>query len=57
MSESKKAYGDAQALLFEEGGTFIPYLQNGSRVMTNKITGIKPLGEDYIRWHLVDKAE
>ena len=44
-------------LLFEEGGTFIPYLQNGTRVMTNKITGIKPLAEDYIRWNLVDKAE
>ncbi|MBL8908749.1 MAG: ABC transporter substrate-binding protein [Rhizobiales bacterium] len=57
FEEAKKAYGDAQRLLFEVGGTFIPYLQNGSRVMTNKVTGIKPLAEDYIRWHLVDKAE
>jgi peptide/nickel transport system substrate-binding protein len=57
FNDAKKAYGDAQMLLFEEGGTFIPYLQNGTRVMTNKITGIKPLAEDYIRWNLVDKAE
>jgi peptide/nickel transport system substrate-binding protein len=57
FNEAKKAYGEAQVLLFEEGGTFIPYLQNGTRVFTTKISGIKPLGEDYIRWHLVDKAE
>jgi len=57
FNEAKKAYADAQVLLFEEGGTFIPYLQNNGRVLTSKVSGIKPLAEDYIRWHLVDKAE
>ena len=47
-------YQEAQRILFEEGGTFIPYQQNGLRVLSANVQGLKPLDEDYIRWHLVD---
>ena len=51
---ARALYQEAQRILFEEGGTFIPYQQNGLRVLTSDVQGIKPLDEDYIRWHLVD---
>ena len=44
-------------MLFEEGSTFIPYQENGRRVMSSKVTGIAPVGEDFIDWHLVDMAK
>ena len=50
-------YIQAQALLLAEGGTFIPYQEDGRRVLSARVRGIKPLGEDYIRWHLVDLVE
>lgn len=54
---AKELYGQAQALLFADGGTFIPYLEDGRRVLSGRVRGIEPLGEDYIRWHLVDLAQ
>jgi len=57
LNEARKHYQEAQRILFEEGGTFIPYQQNGLRVLTADVTGLKPLDEDYIRWHLVDMAD
>lgn len=56
MAVAREHYVEAQRILFEEGGTFIPYQEDGRRVLTADVTGIKPLGEDYIRWHLVDMA-
>jgi peptide/nickel transport system substrate-binding protein len=53
---ARALYQEAQRILFEDGGTFIPYQQNGLRVLTADVQGIKPLDEDYIRWHLVDLA-
>jgi peptide/nickel transport system substrate-binding protein len=54
---AKAAYVRAQDILFQEGGAFIPYLEDGRRVLSARVRGIPPLGEDYIRWHLVDLAE
>jgi peptide/nickel transport system substrate-binding protein len=54
FTAARALYQDAQRILFEEGGTFIPYQQNGLRVLTADVQGVKPLDEDYIRWHLVD---
>jgi peptide/nickel transport system substrate-binding protein len=56
LEKAKGYYGEAQRILFEQGGTFIPYQENGRRILTSDVTGIKPLGEDYIRWNLVDMA-
>ena len=57
INEARASYVEAQRILFEEGGTFIPYQENGRRVLSANVRGIKPLGEDYIRWHEVDLAE
>jgi peptide/nickel transport system substrate-binding protein len=54
---ARDLYVQAQSVLFEEGGTFIPYLEDGRRVLSARVRGIEALGEDYIRWHLVDLAE
>jgi peptide/nickel transport system substrate-binding protein len=54
---ARLAYVRAQEILFQEGGAFIPYLEDGRRVLSARVRGIPPLGEDYIRWHLVDLAE
>jgi peptide/nickel transport system substrate-binding protein len=56
FEKAKGFYAEAQKILFEQGGTFIPYQENGRRILTSDVTGIKPLGEDYIRWNLVDMA-
>jgi peptide/nickel transport system substrate-binding protein len=55
FEESKGYYGQAQELLFEDGGTFIAYFDNGARVLNKSISGLSPVPEDYIRWHLVAK--
>jgi peptide/nickel transport system substrate-binding protein len=54
---SRGLYEKAQEILFEEGGTFIPYHEDGRRVFSVKVTGIPALDTDYIRWHLVDISE
>lgn len=54
---SKGFYVEAQKLLFEEGGTFIAYHENGRRVFSSAIKGFPELDEDYVRWHLIDIAE
>lgn len=50
-------YVQAQELLFQEGGTFIPYQENSRQVLSARVRGIEPVGEDFVRWHLVDLAE
>lgn len=54
---ARDLYVKAQELLFAEGGVLIPYQEDGRRVLSARVSGIKPLGEDYIRWHLVDLAQ
>lgn len=54
---ARALYVQAQEMLFQDGGTFIPYQEDGRRVLSGRVSGIKPLGEDYIRWHLVDVVE
>jgi peptide/nickel transport system substrate-binding protein len=55
FEQSKGYYGEAQKLLFEEGGSFIAYFENGFRVLNKRVSGLPPVPEDYIRWHLVAK--
>ena len=47
----------AQDLLFQDGGTFIPYQENSRQVLTARVRGIAAVGEDHLRWHLVDLVE
>ncbi|MEX2297695.1 MAG: ABC transporter substrate-binding protein [Dongiaceae bacterium] len=55
FEESKAYYGKAQELLFEEGGSFIAYFENGVRAVSRHVSGLPAVPEDYIRWHLVAK--
>jgi peptide/nickel transport system substrate-binding protein len=56
IEKARDLYVQAQEILFNEGGTLIAYQENGRRVMSSRVTGIKPQDEDYIRWHLVGMA-
>lgn len=57
LTAAKALYVKAQEILFEESGTFIPYQENGLQVLSARVRGIDAVGEDYIRWHLVDLVE
>lgn len=57
FAESKQAMVDAQKMLFEVGGTMIPYQQNIQFAHVKSITGMNPVIETEIDWHLVDKTE
>ena len=54
---SRAFYVQAQELLFQDGGTFIPYQENSRQVLSARARGIPAVGEDYLRWHLVDLVE
>ena len=47
----------AQDILFQDGGTFIPYQEDGRAVLSARVRGIAPVSEDHVRWHPVDLAE
>ena len=57
FEKSKQAMVDAQRMLFEVGGTMIPFQQNIQFAYAKSVTGITPIIEDQIRWDLVDKTE
>jgi peptide/nickel transport system substrate-binding protein len=54
---AKALYVQAQELLFQDGGTFIPYQENSRQVLAARVRGIAAVGEDHLRWHLVDLVE
>ncbi len=54
---AREMYIKAQEILFNEGGTFIPYFENERLVTSARVSGIPSKPEDYVRWHLVDIAE
>ena len=57
QTASRAFYVQAQELLFQDGGTFIPYQENSRQVLSARARGIPAVGEDYLRWHLVDLVE
>lgn len=50
-------YGELQRILFEDGGSLIPYHVNGLRIARADMTGLPVQGNDYVLWHLVDKTD
>lgn len=56
FDKRKGLYGDAQRILFEDGGAMIPYHISGARAVRANVTGIIAAGEDYTLWHLVEKT-
>jgi peptide/nickel transport system substrate-binding protein len=57
QTAARALYVKAQEILFQDGGTFIPYQEDGRQVLSARVRGIGPVGEDQVRWHLVDLAE
>jgi peptide/nickel transport system substrate-binding protein len=57
VEAARALYVQAQQMQFDDGGTSIPFLKNGRRVLSGKVTGILPKPEEFIRWHLVDLTE
>ena len=57
QTASRAFYVQAQELLFQDGGTFIPYQENSRQVLSARARGIPAVGEDYLRWHRVDLVE
>jgi peptide/nickel transport system substrate-binding protein len=57
FNQSKAAMIEAQKMLFEVGGTFIPYQENIRFVYDKSFTGISSMIEDEIRWEKVSKSE
>jgi len=50
-------YGDAQRMLFEDGGSFVPYNMNGLRVTSAALTNIPADHNDnWVHWELVEKV-
>jgi len=55
FDERAKLYGEAQVMLWEEGGTMIPFHLNITRVLARGVSGFDEIDEQHIRWHLVSK--
>ena len=48
-------YNDAQRMLYEDGGTIIPYYQSLIRVQKACIEGISPLANVWLDWDVITK--
>ena len=57
VEAARALYIQAQQMVFDDGGTLIPFLKNGRRVLSGNVTGIEARPEEFIRWHLVDLAQ
>lgn len=55
FDERVKLYRQAQEMLFEEGGTLIPYHLNVTRVLAKNIGGFAEVDDLHLRWHLISK--
>lgn len=53
----RKLYQDAQRILFEEGGVFIPFHLTKTRVYRRGVRGLEPGAEFFPRWHKVTKSD
>ncbi len=54
FDKRKGLYADLQNTLWEEGGALIPYHLNQTRVLRSNVTGLAPVENFSIRWHLVN---
>ena len=53
----KQLYGDIQQQLFEEGGSFIPFHQNTTRVISARLSGLPEVEDFTIRYQDIAKSE
>ena len=57
FEKRKELYGNTQRILWEEGGTLIPFHQNDLRIMSSDISGIPEVPMYSIRFNEIMKAE
>ena len=57
VAAARELYVQAQQIVFEDGGTLIPFLKNGRRVLSGNVSGLPNNREEFIRWHLVDLVQ
>lgn len=57
FDERKTVYGALQEKLFEEGGSFIPFHQNTTRVISSKLSGLPEVEDFTIRFQDIAKSE
>lgn len=57
LDQRKELYTLAQRMLYEEGGTMVPFTKNNFRVTAKQVSGLPPVQDFSIRWNEVAKAE
>ncbi|MEQ9488523.1 MAG: ABC transporter substrate-binding protein [Alphaproteobacteria bacterium] len=57
FDQRKKLYGDVQELLWNEGGTLIPFHQSAIRVMSSKVSGVDEVAKYAVRYQNIAKSE
>jgi peptide/nickel transport system substrate-binding protein len=57
FEKRRKIYQDAQRMLFEEGGVFIPFHLTKTRVYRRTIVGLEPGMEFFPQWYKIKKSE
>ena len=53
----KTLYSDLQKIIFEEGGSLIPFHLNKIVVTTARVSGLEPVFDDGVRYHLVHVSD
>jgi peptide/nickel transport system substrate-binding protein len=57
LEKRKALYHDLQKMLFEAGGSFIPFHLNKIVVTTARVDGLEPVFDDGVRYHLVHVSD
>ena len=57
FDKRKDLYYDLQRLLYEEGGSFIPFHINQIVVTSARVSDLDPVFDDGVRYHLVNVSD
>ena len=57
FEKRKLLYHDLQRALYEEGGSFIPFHMNQVVVTSARVSGLDPVFDDGVRYHLVNLSD
>ena len=57
FEKRKLLYHDLQRVLYEEGGSFIPFHINQIVVTSARVSGLEPVFDDGVRYHLVHVSD
>ncbi len=57
FDKRKALYHKLQTILYEEGGSFIPYHVNQAVATTARVSGLQPVFTDAVRYHLIHVSD